>query len=121
MEHDVSCVAGGDEELGSSVPTAAESKPYMVNGGFVAPEPRSDIAAPKKGGAFYLAVKRVLDILFSLFVCMVLAIPVALICLAIAIDSPGGPFFRQSFVILPPAPGKAGNILPFPTMLSHFS
>lgn len=64
----------------------------MVNGRFVAPEPRSDIAAPKKGGAFYLAVKRVLDILFSLFVCMVLAIPVALICLAIAIDSPGGPF-----------------------------
>lgn len=26
-----------------------------------------------------------------------------------------------SFVILPQAPGKAGNILPFPTMLSHFS
>lgn len=25
------------------------------------------------------------------------------------------------FVIEPPAPGKAGNIFPFPTILSHFS
>lgn len=25
------------------------------------------------------------------------------------------------FVIVPPVPGKAGNIFPFPTILSHFS
>lgn len=91
-EHGVSRGASVGEELGSCVPTAAESRPYMANGKFVAPEPRSNIAAPEKGGAFYLAAKRVFDICFSLAVCVILAIPVAVICVAIAIDSPGKPF-----------------------------
>lgn len=92
VEHGVSGGASTGEELGSPVPTPDDSKPYMVNGKFVAPEPWNDIAAPEKGGAFYLAVKRVFDICFSLAVCVILAIPVAVICVAIAIDSPGKPF-----------------------------
>ena len=64
---------------------------------FVAPAPDPSVA-PKKGGACYLAVKRLFDIVFSLAVCVVLAIPVAIICLAICIDSPGKPFFRQERV-----------------------
>ena len=64
---------------------------------FVAPAPDPSVA-PKKGGACYLAVKRLFDIVFSLVVCVVLAIPVAIICLAICIDSPGKPFFRQERV-----------------------
>ncbi len=64
---------------------------------FVAPLP-NPAAPPKKGGAAYLAVKRLFDIVFSLAVCVLLAIPVALICLAIVIDSPGKPFFRQERV-----------------------
>ncbi len=64
---------------------------------FVAPAPDPSVA-PKKGGACYFAVKRLFDIVFSLVVCVVLAIPVAIICLAICIDSPGKPFFRQDRV-----------------------
>ena len=115
MEHGASCVAGGDEELGSTVPTPSESKPYMVNGRFVAPEPRFDIAAPKKGGTFYLTLKRLFDICFSLVVCAVLAIPVAIICIAIAIDSPGKPFFRQERVGLG---GKKIRIFKLRTMVA---
>ena len=65
---------------------------------FAAPAPSDDIDAPAKGGAVYFFVKRAFDILFSLLVCVVLAIPVAIICLAIVIDSPGKPFFRQERV-----------------------
>lgn len=35
------------------------------------------------------------DILFSAGVCIVLAVPVVLACVAIEVDSPGKPFFRQ--------------------------
>lgn len=87
----------------------------MVNGEFVVPEPRSDIAAPEKGGAFYLAAKRVFDICFSLAVCVILAIPVAVICVAIAIDSPGKPFFRQERIGLG---GKKIRIFKLRTMVA---
>lgn len=96
VEHGVSGGASVGEELGSPVPTPDDSKPYMVNGKFVAPEPWNDIAAPEKGGLFYLALKRLFDICFSLIVCAVLAIPVAIICIVIAIDSPGKPFSARS-------------------------
>lgn len=62
---------------------------------YVAPAPDPRAAAPKKGGAGYLACKRAFDIAFSVGVCAVLAIPVVAVCIAICIDSPGKPFFRQ--------------------------
>ena len=63
----------------------------------------SEPAAGVKGGVAYRFVKRVFDIVFSACVCVVLAIPVALVCVAVAIDSPGAPFFRQKRV------GKGGK------------
>lgn len=51
--------------------------------------------APKKGGAGYRIAKRAFDIAFSAVVCVVLAIPVGVACVAISVDSPGAPFFRQ--------------------------
>ena len=64
-------------------------------GGYKAPAPDSNVTAPKKGGVGYLAAKRAFDIVFSAGVCLVLAVPVAVACAAICIDTPGKPFFRQ--------------------------
>lgn len=68
---------------------------YVATGTYKAPAPDASAAAPKKGGAGYLAVKRAFDIVFSAGVCIVLAIPVAAACVAIVVDTPGKPFFRQ--------------------------
>lgn len=68
---------------------------YVATGTYKAPAPDAAAAAPKKGGAGYLAVKRAFDIVFSAGVCIVLAIPVAAACVAIVADTPGKPFFRQ--------------------------
>ena len=65
---------------------------------YVAPVFDPTVPAPKKGGAGYLAGKRVFDVVFSACVCVVAAIPVAAACAAIAIESPGNPFFRQERV-----------------------
>ena len=43
----------------------------------------------------YRFFKRAFDILFSACVCLILAIPVAMVCIAVSIDSPGAPLFRQ--------------------------
>ena len=59
------------------------------------PPPDDTVPAPKPGGVGYRFVKRAFDICFSAGVCAVLAIPVAAVCAAICIDSPGRPFFRQ--------------------------
>ena len=66
--------------------------------GYVAPAPDPAASAPKKGGAGYLVCKRVFDIVFSAGVCVLVAIPVAVASAAIAIESPGKPFFRQERV-----------------------
>lgn len=65
---------------------------------FQAPPKDDTVPAPAPGGAGYLALKRAFDIVFSLVVMVILAIPVALICIAIVLDSPGSPFFRQKRV-----------------------
>lgn len=67
-------------------------------GEFRVPPPDDTVAAPKPGGRGYAVVKRAFDIIFSLAVCIILAIPVGIACLLIAIDSPGAPFFRQERV-----------------------
>lgn len=64
-------------------------------GMYKAPAPDPNVPAPKKGGVGYLVAKRVFDIVFSAGVCLVLAVPVAVACVAICIDTPGKPFFRQ--------------------------
>lgn len=66
--------------------------------GFEAPLPDPSVPAPKKGGLGYLALKRVFDVLFSLAVCTILLIPVAIACAAIMLESPGSPIFLQKRV-----------------------
>lgn len=75
-----------------------DAAPVIVDGRFVAPPPDPAAAAPRRGGRGYLAAKRAFDVAFSAAVCVVLAVPVALACAAIALDSPGGPVFRQERV-----------------------
>ena len=83
--------------------------------GYVAPAPDPTAAAPKKGGAGYLVCKRAFDIVFSAGVCVLVAIPVAVACAAIAIESPGKPFFRQERV---GQNGKPIHIFKLRTMVS---
>ena len=73
------------------------------NVAYITPAPDSSVCAPKKGGKAYLFVKRAFDICFSVLVCIVLAIPVAAACVAISLDSPGAPIFRQERI------GKGGK------------
>ncbi len=70
---------------------------------YIAPAPDPTEAAPKKGGAGYLVFKRAFDVVFSAAVCIALAIPVAVACVAICVDTPGKPFFRQERI------GKGGK------------
>lgn len=70
---------------------------------YIAPASNATACAPRKGGKAYLFVKRAFDICFSVLVCVVLAIPVVAACVAISIDSPGAPIFRQERI------GKGGK------------
>ena len=84
-----------------ATPPATESVPVVPQANassYFAPALDSAALAPKKGGRGYLAVKRAFDVVFSACVCAVLAVPVAVACAAIVIDSPGKPFFRQERV-----------------------
>lgn len=82
---------------------------------YEAPAPDLMAKAPKKGGAGYRIVKRAFDVTFSAVVCAALAIPVGAACIAVAIDSPGAPFFRQKRVGLN---GKPIYIFKLRTMVS---
>lgn len=82
-------------EFPAPVENPAPASGFVATGTYKAPAPDPTVGAPKKGGAGYLAAKRVFDVVFSAGVCIVLAIPVAAACAAICIDTPGKPFFRQ--------------------------
>lgn len=93
--------AGGSCECNSAIGCCMSTKNSNCveccapNGAYKAPAPDSSVAAPKKGGVGYLVAKRVFDIVFSTGVCLALAAPVAVACVAICVDTPGKPFFRQ--------------------------
>ncbi len=75
----------------------------MVHGNADAAEKPSEEAGHsdepcRRAGAGYRACKRAFDVVFSAGVCVVLAIPVAVACAAVSLDSPGAPFFRQKRV-----------------------
>lgn len=72
---------------------------------FIAPSPDPSIPAPKKGGLGYLALKRLFDIVFSAVVCVILLIPITVVSIAIVLESPGNPLFRQERV------GKNGKTI----------
>ena len=104
MQNEVNPAVAATDESGclAAAPQAPADR-YLERGDFQAPPKDDTVAAPAPGGAGYLFVKRAFDIVFSLAVCLVLFVPVALLCLAIAIDSPGSPFFRQERI------GKGGR------------
>ena len=90
-------------EFPPPVENPAPAQGFVATGSYRAPAADPNAAAPKKGGPGYFAFKRAFDIAFSAGVCLVLAIPVVAACIAIEIDSPGKPFFRQKRV------GKGGK------------
>lgn len=77
------------------VENPAPAQGFVATGSYRAPAADPNAAAPRKGGPGYFAFKRAFDIVFSAVVCAVLAVPVVAACVAIEIDSPGKPFFRQ--------------------------
>lgn len=85
-------------EFPPPVKNPAPAKGFVATGTYKAPAPDLSCPAPKKGGSGYLALKRAFDIVFSAGVCAVLLIPVVAACVAIEIDTPGKPFFRQERV-----------------------
>lgn len=56
----------------------------------------SEQSSAPAGGTVYRFIKRLFDVVFSGVVTVIFAIPVALLGLAISLESPGGPIFRQS-------------------------
>ena len=102
-------------EFPAPVENPAPASGLVATGTYKAPAPDLSAAAPRKGGVGYLVAKRFFDIFFSAGVCIALAVPVALACVAIEIDSPGKPFFRQERI------GKGGkriSIFKLRTMVS---
>ena len=72
---------------------------YVATGTYKAPAPDASAAAPKKGGAGYLAAKRAFDIVFSAAVLIVFCWLYAIIAVLIKVDDPKGPvFFSQERV-----------------------
>lgn len=94
--------------------TTAKPSRSFLRGEFHVP-PRDDtVLAPKPGGFAYRALKRAFDIAFSAVVVVVGLVPGVLLCVAIALDSPGAPIYRQQRV------GKGGRkigIYKFRTMV----
>ena len=92
-------ISGASDDVATEFPPPVENLApapgFVATGTYKAPAPDPTAGAPKKGGAGYLAAKRVFDVVLSAGVCIVLAIPVAIVCAAICIDTPGKPFFRQ--------------------------
>lgn len=70
----------------------------MAGEKFVAPPPDPSVAAPRRGGLAYRAVKRAFDVVFSGAVCLVGLVPAAVLCAVIRLDSPGPAIFRQERV-----------------------
>ena len=110
MGKQTDCLAGdGVEDVSADNPQAPK------RGNFCVPPPDDTVPAPRPGGAGYRIVKRVFDILFSAVVCFLLALPVAVLCVLVVIDSPGAPFFRQQRIGLN---GKSIRIWKIRTMVA---
>lgn len=72
-------------------------------------------AGPRPGGVGYRFIKRTFDVVFSGVVCLAGLIPSAIVCAAIAADSPGSPIFRQERV---GQDGRRIGIYKFRTMVA---
>ena len=108
--------AGEQEEI--STPPMSDKRGYVKSSAgvgdaepmaasdvaFLAPELVSEaegpvpVPAPAEGRLGYRFVKRVFDIAFSLCATIVGLIPIALLCVAIGLESPGSPIYLQKRV-----------------------
>lgn len=99
VAHGANAVCGGDVVRGTENPVSLAADEAE---GMGAAEPDAETAAAasrlRAGRWGYRIAKRAFDIVFSAGVCVVLAIPVAVACAAVSLDSPGAPFFRQERV-----------------------
>lgn len=95
-------VGGYEQGLEPEMPKA-DQLVSVARGEFVAPPRDGSVPAPKPGGLLYRAAKRAFDVAFSAAVVAAGLMPGVLLCAAIALDSPGAPFFRQERV------GKGGK------------
>lgn len=87
----------------AQVDVKANQSVSVARGEFVAPPRDDSVPAPRPGGLPYRTVKRAFDVAFSAAVVAAGLVPGALLCAAVALDSPGAPFFRQERV------GKGGK------------
>lgn len=86
------------EEPSRSSADTVRTHATFERGQFVVPPRDNSILAPSRGGLIYHAVKRAFDVAFSAVVVAAGLVPGALLSAAIALDSPGAPFFRQKRV-----------------------
>ena len=103
------------DALSGGVDSRVKGGHQAIEGVFVPPAPDPTVAAPRRGGAGYRAIKRAFDIGFSAVVCAVGLVPALVLCAAIRLDSPGSPIFRQERVGLD---GRRILIFKFRTMVA---
>lgn len=96
---------GVEGSCAASAESASDSEPMAASDvAFLAPELVSEaedpvpVPAPAEGRLGYRFVKRVFDIAFSLCATIVGLIPIALLCVAIGLESPGSPIYLQKRV-----------------------
>ena len=95
---------GSMEEAPQNREATRHLQPAATPAGFVVPtgtaSGNQDGAVGRSGQSRlgYRIVKRVFDVVFSLLVLVVLCIPGVVLAIAIAVESPGGPVFRQQRV-----------------------
>ncbi len=87
-------VSGKDVTAVTSEGADSPMAPSIFRGGVTVRLNKSTL----KKRYMYRFFKRVFDIVFSCVVCLVALVPGAALCVAIRLDSPGSPFFRQSRV-----------------------
>lgn len=94
-------VGVGDED-GAGVDTAPSA---LSNEEAAEAENLEPVVANADRRLVYRVVKRTFDVVFSAGVTVVLAIPVAIVCVAILIESPGAPMYSQERI------GKGGKTI----------
>ena len=87
-------VSGKDVTAVTSEGADSPMAPSIFRGGVTVRLNKSTL----KKRYMYRFFKRVFDIVFSGVVCLVALVPGVVLCVAIRLDSPGSPFFRQSRV-----------------------
>ena len=84
--------------VGDAEPMAASDVAFLAPELVSEAEDPVPVPAPAEGRLGYRFVKRVFDIAFSLCATIVGLVPIALLCVAIGLESPGSPIYLQKRV-----------------------